>query len=79
MRRLSARSYSDSGDRFAISSMAPLGVFGRTPLAGVGLGTGRPRDKDEVKQREIRESDERAHDPDTVSYTHLTLPTIYSV
>ncbi len=25
-----------------------------------------PRDKDEVKQREIRESDERAHDPDTM-------------
>jgi hypothetical protein len=24
-----------------------------------------PRDKDEVKQREIRESDGRAHDPDT--------------
>ncbi len=25
-----------------------------------------PRDKDEVKQREIRESDGQAHDPDTM-------------
>jgi hypothetical protein len=25
-----------------------------------------PRDKDEVKQREIRESDGQAHDPDTI-------------
>ena len=52
-------------------------------MHSVVRGTGTPKDRDEVNKRETRESDGRAHDPDTMvapltpKPTHLSTGFVY--